>query len=96
MRTRERLSGLKAWAANELCKGREMKAPAEDMDISEIKYCEPECFLAWAPQRMDEAMGQFIEDGLRTCPSITIMPNMSKAKAMEEKRFDRYKQCLFL
>ena len=90
MRTRERLTGLKAWISKELCAGREMKAPAPDMDIAEIIYREPQCFLAWTPQRFDEKTGQAVDDYMTSCPSILIMPNASKAKAMEEKRFDRY------
>lgn len=90
MRTRERLTGLKNWATRELCTDREMKAPSADMDIAEIIYREPECFLAWTPQRLDQKSGQQVDDFLISCPSIIIMPNASKAKAMEEKRFDRY------
>ena len=34
MRTSERLRKLKQWIEKELCEGREMKAPAPDMDIT--------------------------------------------------------------
>ena len=90
MRTRERLTGLKKWLTEELCAGREMKAPAPDMDIGKIIYREPECFIGWAPQRLDDETGQWHEQYQSSVPSITIMPNPGKIKAMEEKRFDRY------
>lgn len=51
MRTSERLRKLKQWIENELCEGREMKAPAPDMDITKIVRQKPQCFLAWQPTR---------------------------------------------
>ena len=89
MRMTERLRGLKAWVIKELCEGREMKAPAENMDIGVIRTQEPKCFLAWAPSRVDQA-GNVLEEPLSTVPGIIIMPNQAYAKYMEEKRFDRY------
>ena len=89
MRTRERLYGLKAWIEKELCKGRSMKAPGEKMNIAEIKYQEPPCYLAWAPTRIDQT-GQLRDDLSSVAPSIIVMPNQSYLKYMEEKRFDRY------
>ena len=89
MRFTERLQGLKNWTIEELCKGRIMKAPAENMDISVIKRQEPTCYLAWAPSRLDKT-GIPKEIPLSTVPGILIMPNQAYAKYMEEKRFDRY------
>lgn len=89
MRTRTRLEGLKKWITKELCTGRIMKAPGENMDISDIERQEPRCYLAWAPSRIDST-GQFREDPISVCPGIIVMPNQSYAKFMEEKRFDRY------
>ena len=89
MRFSERFTGLKNWTIKELCKGREMKAPAEDMDIGKIKRQEPTCYLGWAPARMDKT-GRLKEIPLSTVPGILIMPNQTYAKYMEEKRFDRY------
>ena len=89
MRTMERLHGLKAWCEKNLCEGREMKAPAPNMDISKIVRQKPECYLAWAPSRMDST-GQFYSEASSVCPGIIIMPNQSYGKYMEEKRFDRY------
>ena len=89
MRFTERLTGLKNWTIKELCKGRMMKAPAENMDIGTIRRQEPTCYLAWAPARMDKA-GNLKEIPLSTVPGILIMPNQTYAKYMEEKRFDRY------
>ncbi len=89
MRFTERLTGLKNWAHTELCEGRTMKAPAENMDIGIIHQQEPKVFLAWAPSRTDKA-GNLKEIPLSTVPGILIMPNQTYAKYMEEKRFDRY------
>ena len=89
MRTVERLLGLKAWAVENLCAGREMKAPAPNNNIGEIVRQEPRCYLGYAPARADET-GRFQEDPASVCPGIIIMPNPAYAKYMEEKRFDRY------
>ena len=89
MRFSERLTGLKNWTYKELCKGRMMKAPAENMDIGTINRQEPPVYLAWAPARVDKA-GNLKEIPLSTVPGILIMPNQTYAKYMEEKRFDRY------
>lgn len=89
MRYTERLNGLKKWVTEELCEGREMKAPAENMDIGVIKRQVPPCYLAWAPSRVDKA-GNVTEIPMSTVPSVLIMPNQAYAKYMEEKRFDRY------
>lgn len=89
MRTTERLTKLKAWIENELCKGREMKAPAENNNIAEIVRQEPRCFLAWQPTRPD-VTGNLRIDPLNVCPGIVVMPKASYAKHVEEKRFDRY------
>lgn len=87
MRTRQRLLGLKAWAEINLCKGRSMKTPGKT--ILDIVRQEPGCFLGWMPSRPD-ATGLMQADPVNVTPSILIMPNASKVKFMEEKRFDRY------
>ncbi len=89
MRFTERLRGLKEWVTQELCEGREMKAPAENLDIGTIQRQVPPCYLAWAPSHVDKA-GNLTEIPLSTVPGILIMPNQTYAKYMEEKRFDRY------
>lgn len=89
MRTSERLRKLRDWVESELCAGREMKTPAEDMDITKIIRQEPQCFLAWQPTRPDTT-GQLRIDPINVCPGILIMPRASHAKYVEEKRFDRY------
>ena len=89
MRTRERLLGLKNWITTNLCEGREMKAPAPNMNIGEINKQEPQCYLGWAPARMDST-GQLREDPVSVCPGIIVMPNQAYAHYVEEKRFDRY------
>lgn len=89
MRTSERLRGLKKWAEANLCEGRSMKAPAPNMDIGEIVYQEPRCYLGFAPSRKDTT-GFSPDDSVSVAPGIIIMPTQSYAKYMEEKRFDRY------
>lgn len=89
MLTTERLLGLKKWITKELCEGRELKAPAPNMNIAEIVRQEPRCYLAWAPSRMDSS-GHLRPDPDSVVPSIIVMPNQSYAKYMEEQRFDRY------
>lgn len=88
MRTTERLRGLKEWTIERFCKGREMKAPPPDMDLTKIVRKEPSCYLGWAPSRLNE--GEFVTDVGTICPGILIMPNQSYVKYTEEKRFDRY------
>lgn len=88
MRITERLRGLKAWTVKNLCEGREMKAPAEGMDIGIINRQVPKCYLAWAPAKVND-MGVPMEIPESTVPSVLIMPNHSYAKFVEEGRFDR-------
>ncbi|MBQ8507217.1 MAG: hypothetical protein IJ466_07310 [Clostridia bacterium] len=90
MRTRQRLTGMQAWIKKELCAGRKMKAPGQDMNIADIRMKEPDCYIGWMPQRKNTETCEFEEDYLSTSPSITIMPSTGRAKAVEEKRFDRY------
>lgn len=89
MRTSERLRKLKKWVEAELCAGRQMKAPAPDMDITKIVRQEPRCYLAWQPTRPDQT-GNLNIDPINVCPGILIMPKAAHAKYVEEKRFDRY------
>lgn len=89
MRFTERFRGLKAWTIEELCEGRSMKAPGENMKITDIQWCEPNCYIAWAPAKMDNA-GNLKEIPASTIPGIIMMPNQQYAAYMEEKRFDRY------
>ncbi len=88
MRTTERLRGLKEWTYDSVCKGREYKAPAPDMDMTKIIRKEPSCYLGWAPSRLSK--GEFVTEAGTVCPGILIMPNQAYVKYTEEKRFDRY------
>lgn len=90
MRFAERLTKLKKWTIEELCEGREMKAPAPGMDISGIVWRKPECWLAWAPASVDKS-GMPTEIPENVAPSILVMPNQGFGKYVEEKRFDQYK-----
>lgn len=89
MRFSERLLKLKDWVTAELCEGRVMKAPAPNMNIGEIVRQEPQCYLAWAPSRLDST-GKLRGDPASVVPGIIIMPNQAYAKYTEEKRYDRY------
>ncbi|QTE71876.1 hypothetical protein JRC49_03315 [Clostridiales bacterium FE2011] len=89
MRFTQRFEGLKKWVKAELCEGRSMKAPGEKMDITDVQWREPSCYLGWAPAKMDQA-GNLTEIPASTVPGIIIMPNQQYAKYMEERRFDRY------
>ena len=88
MRTTERLRGLKKWTYEKFCKGREMKAPPPNMDLTKIIRKEPGCYIGWAPSRLRE--GEFVTEAGTVCPGILIMPNQAYVKYTEEKRFDRY------
>ena len=89
MNTRRRLKGLQGWLYEELCKGREMKAPASNMDITRIQRQEPRVYIGWAPRRPDQRNG-YGDEASSVTPGILLMPSISSAKKMEEKRFDRY------
>ena len=89
MRMTERMTRLKEWFQQELCDGRQLKAPAPDFDISKVTTQEPRVYLAWSPTRTDQT-GQMRTDPGNVCPGIVIMPNAAHAKYVEEKRFDRY------
>ena len=89
MRTSERLRGLRDWITRELCEGREMKAPSQDMDITKFILREPKCYLGWQPTRPEHSM-YTEEEAFSVCPGILVMPSAAQAKYTEEKRFDRY------
>lgn len=89
MRTSERLRKLRNYVYENLCRGREMKTPAQGGDFSKIVRAEPKCYLGFYPTRPDESYGAD-EDALNTAPSILIMPVGGYVKNMEEQRFDRY------
>ena len=89
MRLTEELRNLKAWTYNEMCKGREMKTPAPNMDASIVCRQEPKTFLVFLPTR-DDASGYVDSMPMNTVPGIVILPTTSYAKNMEEKRFDRF------
>ena len=89
MRTTQRLKGLKKWTYENFCEGREMKTPTSGRDFTKITKQEPQCYIGWAPARMDQS-GKIQEDATSVCPGILIMPNQAYGKYVEEKRFDRY------
>ena len=83
------MKGLQSWLTTNLCEGRSMKAPAPDMDIAKIVRAEPKVYIGWYPRRPDQTLARS-EAPINVCPGILIMPNASKVRDMEEKRFDRY------
>lgn len=88
MRTEERLRKLKSWTYETCCKGREMKAPAPNGDISKVVRQEPGCFLAFAPTRPDQT-GEEVSP-LTAAPGIILAPVGGDVRFKEERRFDRY------
>lgn len=90
MRSRERLLALKNWTYDRVCRGRSMKAPDTENDITKIHYQEPSVFLGWHPSRPD-ASGMLSADPLNVCPGVLIAPGAGNVKNVEEHRFDTYK-----
>lgn len=89
MRTEERLRKLRDWTYDTVCKGRIMKAPAPNMDISKIVRQEPKAFIGYAPTRPDISLYSET-DPLSVAPGIILAPVSGDVHYMEEKRFDRY------
>lgn len=98
MRTWERLWKTKRFFEEELCKGREFKAPVPATGanaqygphITDFTMAEPRVFLAWQPARPNEPGKVDPKDPISVAPSITIMPNAAVARYAPEHRFDRY------
>lgn len=88
MRTQKRLLALKKWTYETVCKGRCMKAPADDRSMIEIVRQEPQVFLGWNPSRPDET--GYLQEPINVCPGILIAPDISEVRNAEEKRFDQY------
>lgn len=89
MRTEERLRKLRDWTFKTVCEGREMKAPAPNMDISQIVRQEPKAYIGYAPTRPDVSLYSDV-DPATAAPGIIIAPVIGDVHFMEEKRFDRY------
>lgn len=81
---------MKAWLYEELCKGRQMKAPVNRNDVTDLTTTEPSVFLAWMPTHPNNPGARPSNDPLSVVPAITIMPMPSRVSYVEEKRFDRY------
>ena len=92
MRTVERLRKLQAWTYETVCRGREMKTPAKDMDIRKVVRQEPKVYIAFTPTRHDSSDMTYNGDvdPLNVAPGILIAPTFGYVKYMEEQRFDRY------
>lgn len=91
MITRKRLLGLKKWAEENLCTGREwMKAPAKDGSLDEIIRQKPRVYIAWFPTRPD-VTGLMPPEAVATAPSILIMPNASSPRFTKDQRTDSFR-----
>ena len=98
MRTWERLRKTKDFFTEELCKGREFKAPVPATgrnaqygpSVTDFTMAEPRVFLAWQPARPDEPGKLDARDPISIAPSITIMPTAAYVRYTMEHRFDRY------
>lgn len=87
MRTRERLEKLRDWTYKTVCEGREMKAPAANLDMTKILRREPRVFLGYAPRRPDT--GVYGEtDPLNVTPGIIIAPIMGDARNRDRRNGD--------
>ena len=91
MTSRERLEALEKWLYENACRGKQLKAPAEDGDITKATYQEPRVFVGFMPQRADETGFYVDSDPLNVAPGILLMPGLMQAKNQEEKRFDTYR-----
>lgn len=90
MRTKQRLLGLKQFIEQEVCTGREMKAPADGNDVTQVVMQEPQVYVGWAPFAENDARWRL--DALNVCPGILLMPLQGDMRVVEEKRFDQYKK----
>ena len=98
MRSWERLRKMQTFFQKELCAGREFKSPKPHTgsqtrygpDITDFTMAEPRVFIAWQPARPNEPGKLDANDPYSVCPAITIMPNPSYARYVQEHRFDRY------
>jgi hypothetical protein len=79
--TRKRLSALREWTDDRLCKGRSMKTPGET-DFS-VVYTQPRVFVALYPWRLTEATEFSI------APSILIIPDLSPAQDPRTYAYDK-------
>lgn len=86
MRNTERLRALKSFIQENLCDGREMKAPGKNYDIREVRYTEPKCHIGWTPTRPDMDSDGSI---MTACPGILIMPSQGNAYLPETRERDR-------
>ena len=91
MRTTTRLLKLRDWTYDRVCKGRLMKVPPPNYDITKFNPPqEPRVFIGYAPSRPDETGTLEKENPLFVAPAITLLLDSSMAAYMEDKRFDRY------
>ena len=87
---------MKKWLYEELCRGRQLKTPSPDHEITDCATAEPEVYLGWQPiwskaQASAASPHYALEnDPFSVCPAITIMPGSMPINNVPEKRFDRY------
>lgn len=90
MRTIERLDRLKEWTYENVCKGRMMKTPAPQMDVTKLARQEPKVYIAYYPMRPDQT-AWVMQEILNTAPSILLMPITGFFKNNEKQYHDDYK-----
>jgi len=91
MRTAERLVTLQEWTYNACCKGRKMKTPPPNQDITKyLDKREPSIFLNFMPMRAEQDRSIAGVNPPSVAPSITLLLDNSMGKYMEDKRFDTY------
>lgn len=96
MRTWERLRKAREFFYNELCVGREFKAPVfkgnnrHAPDITDFTMAEPRVFIGFQPTKPNMPGDILSTDPYSVCPALTIMPNPGYARYVQEHRFDRY------
>ncbi len=86
MTTHQRLEGLKNWCEKELCRGRLMKAPADDGDLKKWAWVEPKCFINYYPVLTPSDFSEFY-----VAPSILICQGLGRIKFTEEEKYDQYR-----
>lgn len=88
MRTRNRLDVLQRWTYENLCRGRQMKAPVSTNDLTQIVYKEPKAYIGFYPMNAGKDFN--MPEDLATTPSILLLFNGGYGKNVPEQRFDRY------
>ena len=86
MRTAERLVTLQEWTYNACCKGRKMKTPPPNQDITKyLDKREPSIFLNFMPMRAEQDRSIAGVNPPSVAPSITLLLDNSMGKYMRTR-----------